>query len=333
MCCCLAIQVLAKPSTIIGTVADSIDNKPLAAATVIVKDKEGNIVKSSSSNADGSFTINLNNKDAATITVSYVQYNSKQIAVIFKEGNVNLGKILLSVKAGSLAEVIVQGKKAPVSFKIDRQVFKASQFTNAAGGTATDLVRNLPSVSVNGQGEISLRGSNSFLVLINGKPTQGDPAFVLGQLPASSIENIEIITSPGAAYDADGKAGIINITTKTGVQDGWMIQANVMSGTPPLNDFENGRTPQRYGMDITTGYRKNKWDISGGINYLRNDIAGRREGDVYTIINNIKNNFPSAGERSFNRYTYGGRLAINYQANKNNLVSAGFYREKNTRAV
>jgi ferric enterobactin receptor len=324
----ISFSVEGQNAIVYGTVADSLDNKPLAAATVIVKNKEGSIVNSVSSKADGSFSINISNKDAVSITLSFVQYNSKQIAIVFKEGNINLGRILLSVKTGSLTEVIVQGKKAPVSFKIDRQVFKASQFNNAAGGTATDIIRNLPSISVNGQGDISFRGSTSFLVLINGKPTQGEPSFVLSQLPAGSVENIEVITSPGAAYDADGKAGIINIITKNSVQDGWLMQASVMGGLPPLKDYNNGRTPQRYSVDVTAGFRKNKWDVTAGLNYLRNDIAGNREGDVFTIINNVKTNFPSFGERSFKRYNYGGRLAATYEADKNNSISIGFYRGK-----
>lgn len=228
----------------------------------------------------------------------------------------------------SLSEIVIKGKKPPVSFKVDRQIYKASAFSNAVSGTGTDLIRNLPSISVNGQGEISFRGSSSFLVLINGKPTQGEPSFVLGQLSAAAIENIEVITSPSAAYDADGKSGIINIITKVGTENGWMVQSNVMGGAPPLQDFNNRRNPQRYGMDLTAGYRQDKWDLSGGINYLRNDIAGYREGNVYTIVNKTKTSFPSMGERSFNRYNYGFRFGAAYQANKFNTLSAGFYRGK-----
>ncbi|MCH5598868.1 outer membrane beta-barrel family protein [Niabella ginsengisoli] len=144
---------------------------------------------------------------------------------------------------------------------------------------------------------------------------------------AGSIENIEVITSPSAAYDADGKSGIINIVTKTAVEDGWMVQANIMGGAPPINDFDNKtyNHPQRYGMDISAGYNKNKWGFNAGANYLRNDIAGFREGDVYTIIDNIKTSFPSAGERSFKRYNYGARVALNFQPNKANSISSGFY--------
>jgi len=106
-----------------------------------------------------------------------------------------------------------------------------------------------------------------------------------------------------------------------------MLQANVMGGAPPFNDFDNKRynSPQRYSADISAAYRKNKWDVSGGFNYLRNDMAGFREGDVYTIINNIKTSFPSNGERSFKRYNYSARAAISFQPDKANTISTGFY--------
>ncbi len=324
----VCVDSYAQINEVLGIVADSADNKSLSAATVLVKNKSGIIIKSLTTEKDGKFSFTLNSKADVDIIVSFVQYNAKEIAVVVKEGNNNLGTIFLTAKAGSLAEVVIKGKKLPVAFKIDRQVFQANQFTNATGGTATDILRNLPSISVNGQGDISFRGSTSFLVLINGKPTQGEPSFVLSQLPAGAIENIEVITSPGAAFDADGKAGIINIITKNNIQDGFLIQANVMGGLPPLQDYNNGRTPQRYSFDVTAGFRKNKWDVTAGLNYLRNDIAGNRDGDVFTIINNVKTAFPSYGERSFKRYNYGGRFAVTYEADKNNTVSVGFYRGK-----
>lgn len=230
-------------------------------------------------------------------------------------------------KKVSLEEIVVKGKKPPQSFKVDRQVFRAAEYANAANANAIDLIKNLPSVAVNGQGEINVRGSSSFLVLINGKPTQGDPAFVLSQLPASSIENIELISSPGAAFDADGKSGIMNIITKTAPEKGLLVQSNLMQGAPPLNDFDNQRynQPQRHAADVSLAFQKGRWDLSSGFNYLRNDMAGYREGDVYTLINNVKTSFPSNGERSFKRYNYGGRLAAAYELNAKNKLDAGFY--------
>ena len=230
----------------------------------------------------------------------------------------------------SLTEIVVKGKKPPVSFKIDRQVFRAAEYANAANGNAIDLIKNLPSVSVNGQGEINLRGSASFQVLLNGRPTQGDPAFVLAQIPASSIENIEMISSPGAAFDADGKSGVINIITKTAPEKGLMVQSNIMLGAPPFNDFDNQRytSPQRHAADISVGYQKGKLDLSTGVNYLRNDIAGYREGNVNTTIGNIYTSFPSNGERSYKRYNVGGRLSAGLQLNARNRLEAALYSGK-----
>ena len=230
----------------------------------------------------------------------------------------------------SLTEIVVKGKKPPVSFKIDRQVFRAAEYANAANGNAIDLIKNLPSVSVNGQGEINLRGSASFQVLINGRPTQGDPAFVLAQIPASSIENIEMISSPGAAFDADGKSGVINIITKTAPEKGLMVQSNIMLGAPPFNDFDNQRytSPQRHAADISVGYQKGKFDFSSGVNYLRNDIAGYREGNVNTTIGNVYTSFPSNGERSYKRYNFGGRLSAGLQLDSRNRLEAALYSGK-----
>lgn len=230
----------------------------------------------------------------------------------------------------SLTEIVVKGKKPPVSFKIDRQVFRAAEYANAANGNAIDLIKNLPAVSVNGQGEINLRGSSSFQVLLNGRPTQGDPAFVLAQVPGSSIESIEIISSPGAAFDADGKSGVINIITKTAPEKGLMVQSNIMLGTPPFNDFDNQRytSPQRHAADVSIGYQKGKLEWSSGFNYLRNDMAGYREGNANTRIGNMFTSFPSNGERSFKRYNFGGRVSAGLQFDSRNRMEAAFYRGK-----
>jgi outer membrane cobalamin receptor len=140
-------------------------------------------------------------------------------------------------KKVSLTEIVVKGKKPPVSFKIDRQVFDAKAYAAARQGTAVDLVRNLPSVSLNGQGELNVRGSSSFQVLVNGRPTQGEPSFVLSQIPAAQIDRVEIISSPGAAFDADGKSGVMNIITRTAPEQGLLLQSNLMGdlGIPGTN--------------------------------------------------------------------------------------------------
>ena len=324
----IGLQLFAQNTKVNGTVLDSATQKSLYPATITLINSKGQTVKTFNNNNDGSFDANVNEGDTLFLVFNFVNYFEKKIELSKDKSKLNLGNILLSPIPASLTEIIVKGKKPPVGFKVDRQVFKAAQFSNASAGNGVDVLKNLPSVSVNGQGEISFRGSNNFLVLVNGKVSQGDPAFVLSQLSAASIENIEVITSPTAAYDADGKSGIINIVTKTGADNGWMIQSNGMLGTPPFNNFENKRNPQRYSSDFSAAFRNNKWDISGGLNYLRNDIAGFREGDVYTIFNNIKTSLPSNGERSFYRYNYGGRIAALYTIDKKNTIGGGFYSGK-----
>jgi len=322
------LSAFAQNNIIKGKIIDSVSQKPFSKATIFLKQKNNEVIQTMLSDKSGNFLFETIVTESLFIEISVVGYQTLQLPVAFSNQLFNAGIIQMNPNLVSLSNIIIEGKKAPVNFKLDRQVFNASQFTNATNGTATDLLKNLPSVSVNGLGEISLRGSTSFLVLINGKPTQGDVVFILGQLPAASIENVEIISNPGASFDADGKSGIINIVTKSNIQNGWMIQTSGMIGAPPINDFENKRNPNRYNVDFNAGYRKNKLDFNIGINYLRNDNAGFREGDVFTISNNIKTSFPSNGERSFKKYNYGFRMGLNYQFNKNTNITTGFYSGK-----
>jgi outer membrane receptor protein involved in Fe transport len=139
-----------------------------------------------------------------------------------------------------------------------------------------------------------------------------------------------MITAPSAKYDADGKAGIINIITKSGATDGFSIIMNGQIGMPRIDQYYNLNEPQRYGVDATLMYKKDKWDVSFSGNYLRNDIAGRREGSVNTTINQIFTSFPSEGERSYQRENYGLRSLISYKIDKQNELSAGVYVGKRT---
>ncbi|MFD0778348.1 TonB-dependent receptor [Flavobacterium myungsuense] len=192
----------------------------------------------------------------------------------------------------------------------------------------------MPSVTVNGEGQISLRGSNGFMVLVNGKPILTDAATILSQLPANTIQNIELITAPSAKYDPDGKGGIINIITTKGSTDGFALYANAMGGFPSTDDYDNLETPKRFGTDVTANYKNEKIDFSLTANYQRNDNNGNREGDVYTkdFKANTITRFPSNGERSFDKHNYSIKTALLYSANKNNAFNFGFYLGKKFQA-
>ncbi len=308
-----------------GQVKDSVSKTGIELATISIINQKGKVESISTTDKDGKFEINTNSKGTFTIAIEFVGYKKKFIQDVSIQQKTSLGLIVLQPYVSTLNDVVITGQSNNVKLKNDRQVFKASMFDNAKGGTAVDLIKNLPSVAVNADGEITLRGSNNFLVLINGKPSLVDAATILSQLPAGSIDNIEIITTPSARFDPDGKAGIINIITKKGTDDGWLVMANAMGGLPAINNYHNGRNPSRFSGDITIGFKKNKWDLNGGFNYLRNDVSGFREGNVYTTVNDTLTKFPSTGERSFRRYNYGVRLAATYTIDKYNTISAGFY--------
>ncbi len=314
--------------TITGKLLDSLTSEPLAFASVRLESKTKNVLnKGSISDEKGVFQVVGLKDDKYIIKVEYVGYKTKWIEIEVDKSNqkLELGAIMLSPLSQLLEAITINGLKPNVVATMEKQVFKAEQFEVAKGGTATDVLKNIPSVIVNAEGEITVRGSKGFLVMINGKPSQVDAATLLAQIPANTIDKVEMITAPSAKYDADGKAGIINIITKTGTNEGFSLNANLQYGTPRIKQYFNATEPQRYGADAVLGYKKGKFDASLSLNYLKNDIAGRREGEANTNINTIFTNFPSVGERSFKRNNYGVRGVVSFKATKNDEFSGGFY--------
>ncbi len=177
------------------------------------------------------------------LSASFVGYATVYLPALTVERRPSPVTLHLRTAAQVLEEVEVRGKKLTDLHRVDRQVFDAQQFENARGGTATDVLRNLPAVSVAADGNISVRGSNGFQLVIDGKPTQGDPLSLLAQLPANAIESVEFITSPSARYDPDGKGGILNIRTRRGSLNGWTLTANGSPGLPSVRNYGNADHP------------------------------------------------------------------------------------------
>lgn len=284
------------------------------------------------SDSSGYFTLTGLRAGTYRLRTFFVGYQPLQLdSITIERGkNRNLGALLLEADSRLLNEVNVTGQRANVQIKVDRQTFRAAQFQSAVGGTATDLLRNLPGISVTAEGDVTQRGNTGFLVLLNGKPVQANLGTLLNQLPANTVESIEVITTPSARFDPDGKAGIIAITTKRGADTGFSVLLNTQGGLPSLNAFGNTVKPVRYGPDLTLNYRTNRWDWTLSMAYIRNDIAGRREGEVSTTIDDHHTFFPSVGERRFNRQTFTNRLAVAFTPNKTNSWTAGLYYSNRT---
>lgn len=324
----VGIPALAQTGSITGTVHDRTTGRPIPYVSVSLYPVGDSVAADGLLSDEGGYFRFDNVKSGQyLVRLTFLGYEAISLPKVTIAGNqpTDLGIIHLVSAQQFLDEVAVSGQQSQIVSEIDKQVFRADQFEASKGGTAVDVLRNMPSVAVDGQGQISIRGAQGFLLLINGKPVVVDASTMLSQLPANQVENVELITSPSAKYDPDGRGGIINITTKKGATDGFALIANIQGGLPPTNDFDNAAPQHRHGADLTVNSRTDRWEISASGNYLRNDNAGLRDGEVYTLIGNRKTVFPSHGERSFDKYNYGGRLSAGFTPNERNSFSVGFF--------
>jgi len=311
-----------------GKVVDAQSQIPLEFASVAVyKTQDSTLVEGSITDLKGMFLIENVTAGSYFLKVSFIGFQtlSSPAFDLAKNQKRDFSTIFLQGDQQVLEGVEVQGQKITSEFKLDKQSYSAENFQAAQGGSATDVLKNLPGISVNGEGQISIRGTSGFVVMLNGKPVQGDPMMILSQLPANGIEKVEWISSPSARYDSEGKAGMINITTKKGTVDGLYLQVNSRLGFPSIENYDNATTPKRYGADFNLNYLKGKWDLSLGASYQRNDLSGRRVGDVFTIKGDTTTYFPSAGERSTDEVNYSGRFTLGFNPDSNNSFSLGFF--------
>ena len=229
----------AQHGSISGEVADAQTNVYIEYASVAIYNaSDSTLVTGVITNPSGKFRLEKLDQSSYFIRTQFLGYETIQShGFTLNAGqHLQLGTISLTPGSRLMNEVSVTGKRLNVLNELDRQTYNADQFESAKGGTAVDVLKNMPSVSMNGLGEITVRGSAGFLVMINGKPVIADAETVLSQLPANMINNVELITSPSAKYDPDGKAGIINITTKKGTTDGVGLSVNGQYGLPSTTD-------------------------------------------------------------------------------------------------
>ncbi len=232
----------------------------------------------------------------------------------------------LSVNVSSLDEVTVIHQLDQTERKLDRQVYHADQFETASGGTAVDVLQNLPSVVVGPDGDVSLRGTSGFLVYLNGKPTQMEASVLLAQISANSIDEIEVITVPTAKYDSQGKGGIINITTQQSMLDGTHISTGLMIGGAPWNEKAD---PFRYSGNLSFTHQKDRLKLFGGLDYSSRDVRGSREGKARILQEDGSYYWMVAdGPRPEWHVNHSVRLGVDYELTKRDNISAGFYTGK-----
>ena len=257
-----------------GTVIDDNDKSPLFFVTVaLIPEGSTTPVAGGSTDENGKFIINDIKSGHYTAQFSFVGYKTENRKINITGGRNNIGTVVLKNDKRLLKEVVVTEQRSQMSFEIDKRVFTVDQNIASTGGSVSDVLVDIPSVEVDNEGVVSLRGSESVTIWINGKSSgltsdnQGD---ILKQMPAGSIEKIEVITNPSAKHSPEGTAGIINIILKRDRKAGYY--GSLQAGA----DSKGG-----YNASANINYSSGKFDAYGGLNYRNMEFEN--EGTTNTV--------------------------------------------------
>ena len=257
----LSIAAQSGPNgKISGQLIDAETTDPIGFANVIIYTiATDSMVGGTTTDIDGRFLIQELPLGDYKLQMSFLGYETMEqdFAITQVQSFVKTGQIELGIGGQDLEEVVVTADRAVMELGLDRKVFNVEKQVAAAGGSATDLLRQLPSIVVDVDGNVSLRGSGNVRFLINGRPSGlvgADPVTYLNSLSSTAIERIEVITNPGAAFDPEGTAGLINIVLKRKRDDGFNATANLNVGTN--NKFDGS-------LDVN--WRKGKFNTFAGV--------------------------------------------------------------------
>src|SRR3972149_6627190 len=301
--------------TITGKVLDSLSHEPIEYANVvIISTRDSSVITGAVTNKEGIFNNTGVRPGKLIAEVRFIGYYDKRFEIGLKPGSmsVDFEEIFLNPAAINLDDVVVEGERSPVSYQIDKKVIDVSQMPIVISGNAADVLENVPSVTVDIEGNVSLRGSSNFTVLIDGRPSILDAQDVLQQIPASTIDNIELITNPSAKYDPEGTAGIINIILKKNQNLGLSGVVNANAG---LND--------KYGGDFLFEYKAKNFNTTFGIDYNKRIFPGDGIAEQRFILNNNTSFLNSINDMNWGRTSFGLRGGIDFLFSENNVLSLG----------
>ncbi|NEM99280.1 TonB-dependent receptor domain-containing protein [Pontibacter burrus] len=308
-----------------GVVVDSETKNPVEYATVaLINVATGKPIDGTMADDKGRFTIQKVGVGKYKLLVSFIGYQQKtlnEFTVKADNEDINLGTVTLESNAHRLNEVVITGEKPLVEEKIDRTVYNAEKDITNTGGNAADVLQKVPSLSLDNDGNVQLRGSSNVRVLINNKPSAimaGNIADALKQIPADQIKSVEVITSPSAKYDAEGTAGIINIITK---KDGGLqgVTGTVAMGVGTRGSNANASLNVRRGKLGING------TFGGNMFYNKGDMSNTMifYDDKTTPFDEGSYSFQS-GNTKVNGAFMNGQLGFDYDINQRNNISGGF---------
>ncbi|WP_298423578.1 outer membrane beta-barrel family protein [uncultured Kordia sp.] len=304
-----------KKVTITGKVFDKTTNQPLEYATIIFQDvAKKKPVTGGITNGKGEFSIVVN-ADTYNIKVEFISFKTQEIKGKPLLKDTSLGSFFLTEDLESLKAVEVIAEKTTVEIKLDKKIYNVGKDLTVRGGTVSDVLDNVPSVSVDVEGNVSLRGNENVRILINGKPSGLvglNSTDALRQLPAEAIEKVEIITSPSARYDAEGTAGILNIILRRSKLQG--INGAITT---------NVSYPKGYGVSGNINYRTGDFNFFTTSGYNHREVPGNSNTFTEYFNGDDPNTFLGE-DRTFDRIRKGfnSNFGVEWYINKSTSLTA-----------
>ncbi|MEB2784719.1 outer membrane beta-barrel family protein [Algoriphagus persicinus] len=317
-CGAILAQQSSKKGVLSGVVLADGAGSPLPFASIGIYTKTDSLISGGLSDDDGRFQIDISTGQYYALVefMGYEPFKTDSFSISKDAPSHDLGQINMQSTAGDLEEVVVQGEKTTMELSLDKRIFNVGKDLANAGGTANDILMNLPSISVDPEGNVRLRGSANVRILIDGKPS-GLVSFKgssgLRQLPANMIERVEVITNPSARYEAEGMAGVINIILKKENNQGFNGSFEVIVGTPTNLGFT---------ANLNYRHKKINWFINYGLAYRRSPNVGELYQEVYgqdtTFILNQSNEGIVSG---LNNNIRGG---LDYYFNEKSILTLSY---------
>lgn len=298
-----------KNGSILGRVLDKQLNEPLPYVNVIVKDTAGKIITGSITDTNGNFNIDNIPEGTFIVEIKYIGYKTITKQETIGKGNysIKMGDFYLQEDAESLNEVVVVADVSTIQQKVDRKIITIGKDLQTAGTTASEIMNNLPSVSVDQQtGAISLRGNQNVRVMVDGKLSNIPAEQLLKQIPSTSIKSIELITNPSAKYNPEGMSGIINIILLKNTQIGFNGTINIGLAY----DIE-----PKFNSSIDANYRNGKFNLYGSYS---NSVA---KNDNYGRINRVEQEIEQNFNILNNNKSHVFKVGLDYYLNDKNTIS------------
>lgn len=320
-CAQIYAQEALKTITIYGKVVEKKSSTPLELATItFLNSSDNKIVAGTITDAKGNFSVKIA-AGKYTIKVEFIGLKSILLENIDLQSNQTLSTLFLEEESTRLENVVIKPEKSTIEHKLDKKIFNVGNDLISKGGTANDILNNVPSVRVTADGAVTLRGNSGVRILINGKPSVLTANNGLEQIPSENIEKIEVITNPSSKYDSEGTAGIINIVLKKNKTKGFGSSAQITTGIP-----------DNHALGYNVNYKNKKINLFSDlryryVNFIRNESSTRTN---FASDSSIDSYLEGIVDRNRNNKTFTLYFGGDYYFNDKNTLTLSYFYRNNT---